>query len=294
MIESNMTSFKDRFQERLAQIENLPTLPAVVFDVGNALEDENNGAEEVSLIIEEDPSITANILHVVNSVYYGATSGTISSVQDAVARLGFGETRRLIMTLGVLRSFAGFGKGLDAALFWKHSLLTGFAAKRLHAFSQPGVQFSASEANVAGLLHDIGKLIMDQHFPEEFSLVQDTAEELQRPVYEVEERALGMDHGEIGGTVLQAWNLPSSVVEAVRWHHKIGCCPDENRPLAEAVHLADIVCNALAVDGAKQDALDNLVAPKLEKLKLSTDHMQELIEQIATEAESCSVLLSIL
>lgn len=286
-----MENIKNRLLDNLDKINDLPVLPSVVFDVETALEDDSTSAEEVAEIIEEDPSITANILRTVNSVYYSGAAGKISRVKDAVARLGFGETSRLLMTFGILQTFSDFGKHLDPSRFWKHSLTTGYATRRILRYSDQSRRFADTEANIAGLLHDIGMLVMDQHFPSVFTSIQDAVGETDIPYDQIERRLIGIDHGEIGGHLLESWNLPKAVVEAIKWHHQPEKCEAEYLPLAEMVYLANIICHSLKTDDecvrdeeseqSEVETQPEINDPVLTSLGLSADNTIKIIEQVS-------------
>lgn len=238
-----MSGFKDKMIGYLRVVDDLPALPAIVFELERALQDETYGATEVAFIIEEDVTLTANILKTVNSAFFGSR-GTISSVREAVARLGSKEIRRLATTFGVLRAFHDVGPHLDPIPFWKHSLLVGLAA-RATVENMRGNPFLEEEAYTAGLLHDVGVLILDQYFPDEYVQVAERLNGVDTPRAETERAVLGIDHGEIGSYLLDVWNLPEDIVESVQWHHQLERAPEHERIQARTLLFADTVAKRM-------------------------------------------------
>ncbi len=276
----------------LERIEDLPTLPTVVKRVEETLQDKNADAEAIAAIISEDPSLTSKILRVVNSAYYGAKSGSITSVQNAVARLGMVEVSKLCTVLAVIETFRDFGSHLDHHVFWKHSLLTGITTRIIHSSCQTKAAFSADEAYVAGLLHDVGTLIVDQYFPAIFEETRRQSKDKNVPCYEVESTLLAMDHGEIGAYVLYKWKLPQPVVEAVSWHHQLKTCDPVYKNIISAIHLADSICLKLGIGDILEEAPDQYSETALANLSLTEDDLPSIAEKVLEETTRCDSFLA--
>lgn len=286
-------AFPAKLENELGRVEDLPTLPSVVAAVEEAIRSRESSAEDIAEIIAEDPSITSNILRVANSAYYAGSVGRISSVSAAVARLGYEETRRLCTTVAVIRTFGPMGQHLDHRQFWKHSIVAAIATRVIGSYCTPAPPFGEDEAWVAGLLHDIGALVLDQYFPDLFLEIRQVADEQCRPYAEAELSVLKIDHGQIGGRLLDRWNLPPSVVAAIALHHQPSCAEVETRPLVQAVHLADSICTALGIG----DGADGIPAAFCNSawydLSLPVNHMPDIIERVTAEASRCDSLISL-
>lgn len=288
-----MLAFLDKLEDELTQVEDLPTLPDIVLRIEQALSDDSSSANDVAKIMAEDPSLTSKVLRLANSVYYGPVSGPISSVSHAVARLGYREMRRLCTTLAVIRTFEGMGRQMDHRQFWKHSLTAAIAARLIRQLSDCVQEFGEDEVYVAGLLHDVGALVLDQFFPPLFREVRGTADENNMPYADAERNALGVDHGQIGGCLLKRWNLPETVVEAVTWHHQPAEADPDIKPLVQATHLADFICTCLGIGEMAAGATSNVCQGTWSDLKISVDYVPGIIEHVSKEARRTETFLAL-
>lgn len=173
-------------------------------------------AQEIAETVSKDQGLSGCILSLANSAFYGLQS-QVCTVQRATAVLGVREVRTLVLALGVKSLTTRFPipKNFDLTAYWTHQLMVGSVARGLTKDTQqdPDLLFTA------GLLHDMGKLIIAMHAPQEWEQLRQIQQEENLPAYEAEERLLGVDHGVVGALVLKSWSLPSILVEAVNWHH---------------------------------------------------------------------------
>ena len=288
-----MATFRERLDQVFERVADLPTLPAVVLELERALHDDETGAEDVARIMEEDPSLTATTLRVANSAFYGAAAGTITSVQSAVARLGFREVSRLCTSLAVIRTFEGVGQHLNHPDFWKHSIVAAIATRILKKSSGEANPFSEDEAYVSGLLHDVGTLVLDQFFPDVFRQIQALAEEKGVPRAEAEAFILKIDHGGIGALLLDRWSLPDSIIQAVAWHHTPGNARPEHRALTQAVHLTEFICTDLGIGDGGDGGTEGFSEGAWHDLALPVDDIPDIIAQVTEEASRCESLLTL-
>jgi putative nucleotidyltransferase with HDIG domain len=198
----------------LKQIEHLPTLPQVVTKVLSMTDSDKGNAVELSK--EMDQSLSAKVLKVANSAYYGArASRRVNSVHHAIVIIGFDAVKEIILTTSLFHTFKDSQVVKTLQPLWQHSLEVALATKRLAwVFRYEAMD----EAYLVGLIHDIGKLVIQQHFPDQFRLIkgenQGGAEELR-----LEKEVLGVTHAEIAGKMAQHWNFPDTLVEAIAHHH---------------------------------------------------------------------------
>ena len=218
----------------------LVSLPEALVRLNALVEDPRSTTEQIARVIETDSALTARLLRIVNSPFYGFPS-RVESVRQAVSLVGMREIRDLALATVVARVFEGIPPELmDMERFWRHSLLTGLVARELARHRRDG---AAESRFVAGLLHDVGKLLLARQLPElaRHALARATYERI--PLPEAEREALGFDHAEVGGALLEAWRLPEPLVVAARWHHAPELAPDLWREDALVTHVANVMAH---------------------------------------------------
>jgi putative nucleotidyltransferase with HDIG domain len=259
-----------RLSEILKSVSRLRPLPGNAARILKALEEPNTSAGMISELIALDQALTAYLLRVANSASMGTLIGC-SSVSEAVVRLGFKQVRSLVISTiaaGPLSTrLSGYRQG-DKEL-WYHSIATASAAHWLaKALRYPDPE----KAYVAGLLHDIGKLTLDQYVLADYNQIVEIMRDRQIPVWQVEEELFGIDHAGVGGMVATHWQFPTELVEAIRYHHTPSNHRGQQR-LAAIVNLA----NALIPQHAEGlDALaGRIIHPEaLDLLKLDQNTVE--------------------
>jgi putative nucleotidyltransferase with HDIG domain len=234
--------FIQELNELLRRKQDLPTLPDVVFQLHAALEDENVSQGQIAAIIDRDPALTARMLRVGNSALFN-TGAKISTVLGAIQRLGIREVRATCIVLSVVKCFSDKGAGLNHQHFWDHCAAVGLTTRMLwRKLRRRGGSVGADDLYVAGLLHDVGLLLLDQFFPESFQETQEVHQLSEDPLWKCEDLVLGMDHGEIGALLLGSWKLPELLSRVVAAHHHPDTAPEEVREAAHVVHVAEQLC----------------------------------------------------
>ncbi|MDD4951082.1 MAG: HDOD domain-containing protein [Desulfovibrionaceae bacterium] len=221
---------------------SLVSLPDIYFRIVEVLDNPRTSAFHIAEVVSKDPSLTAKLLRLVNSPFYGFPS-KIDSISRAVALVGAQELSTLALGISVINSFQGIPPELvDMKAFWEHSIACGVLARVLSDY-KPGL--SGERFFVAGLLHDVGKLFMLQRIPKPMLRVLSVSEKEGRPNHLVEEAVVGYDHTEVAGFLFNEWKLPPTLRNMVRHHHK----PDAGKnPIDSAIiHLADILAIALGI-----------------------------------------------
>ena len=238
-----MSRFLSEFREVLAKGDDLPSLPAVVFELYAALDDELVCSNEIAAIIKRDPALATRLLHLANSAAFNC--GTpVGQVDGAVLLLGLRQVRALCMALGVANMFSGRGGGLIGRSFWVHSAGVALVARELARCLRYN-DVPREELYVAGLLHDVGLLILDQNYPKKLMDAFALAEDCESPLWMGENIALATDHGEIGGLLLGRWGLPPSIVSMVTAHHNPDLAPEKYRNACWLIYAAEILCGGL-------------------------------------------------
>jgi RNA polymerase sigma factor (sigma-70 family) len=226
--------------DKLSSIRELPTFPTIALEVMQLASDSESSAAQLSQIISKDPPLASRILRVANSPYYGFAR-KISTIEWAVVALGFETLRETVLSLTLIDLFKGPGlKHFDPRKFWKHSDDTATISRSLAKeikYRIPG------EAYAAGLLHDIGILVLYKYFPGDFEEIQKLVEDEGMTKSQAELAVVGSTHSDIGAWLAEKWNFPAHFVEAIRFHHN----PDHariNPELTAIVHVANQIASA--------------------------------------------------
>ncbi len=264
----------EEIKERIQNIGSLPTLPKVATEVISMAGNPDVSIKEIASIISQDPSLSAKILKVANSAFYGLKQ-RVASIQLALVILGLNKIKNLVIGISVFKTFP-IRPGrptFDREKFWEHSVGCGQIAKILATLL--GCEMDGEEF-VAGLLHDVGKIVLDQFFHDEFTKVVDLTFEKDIPMIEAEKEVLGTTHAEIGSWLAEDWKLPLSLVEAITYHHE----PQKaalNPTLTSLVRLSDLFCKAKGI-GFSGDAQGVSISDRIawKTLKAAKPQLEEL------------------
>ena len=247
---------QQRIKKITQSIIGLPTLPTVITQMIGLIDNPKTSARDVARLIATDQALTAKILKLANSAFYGFPR-KISTVNHAIVVLGFETVKSLGLSVSVLERFASGGKdtSFDRQKFWEHSIACGVAARLLAGKLRYRVQ---GEAFAAGILHDIGKLILSQYFPDEFAEIMRLVREQDIYIGKAEEAVLGVTHAEIGHWLAEKWNLPGQLDDTIAFHHAPGRL-ERGAELPSLIHLADFLCRREKIGdggGRKLPSLD--------------------------------------
>jgi putative nucleotidyltransferase with HDIG domain len=226
-----------QIERRIDACPRLPSLGSINNVLRELLDAEQCYTSQVADVIRRDPSMTARLLRMVNSVYYGL-SAPVNSIEEAVFYLGVRQIRRLAVVTPVIEELQKLTTKTNFPWreFWRHCIATAILTREILG----DLQATSDEADyVAGLLHDVGKIIMASAFPEYFEQVQVLALEPGAELLRVERQVLGIDHCELGSRYLVAHKLPNVTILAVQYHHHPLRAPAEQRIVA-AVQVADL------------------------------------------------------
>lgn len=212
-----MADLPDSIRKQISLLKNLPTLPHILVKLIKACNDDKTSLPEISSIIEKDPSLSGKILGLVNSAYYGLPK-KIKTMEQAVTYLGTSTTKNTAISAAVLQTFRRTGKddGLNLKLFWWHSLRCAVSARLL---ARALKYASPEEAFLAGLLHDIGRLVLWVNVEETYGEI--LRKYIDRPdLLLAGEMGLGLNHCEVGAWLMQHWEFSSFIADAVLYHHE--------------------------------------------------------------------------
>jgi HD-like signal output (HDOD) protein len=223
----------------VGSIGALPSADPSYLALAEILKAPNAGLSQVAAVVEQDPSMAAKVLQLVNSAYFGLAT-RVTSVMDAVRYLGVDRLTGLLLTARVFGRFGSkAAQGFSLDVLQRHSFLVANGTRAL----LEGSSFR-DEAFTAALLHDIGQLVLAVGVPDKYATVLAVADAEDRPLHEVETEVLGVGHAEVGAYLLGVWGVPFSIVEPVAFHHRPSEVMTGTRDVLAAIHVADAVLEA--------------------------------------------------
>lgn len=279
--------------KQLSRTRDLPSLPQIVHLALTHLDVDRNGALDVAAVISEDPAMTARVLKIANSVLFNPSTDRVVSARDAIARVGFDEVRRIVITIGVIDGFKKARCNFDYARYWRHCIATGLLAEIVAraspvVSSEPGLPIG--EFFPAGLLHDIGVLPMTTALKQRYARLIDQCCAKEEPLDVMEKKRFGVTHAEIGGNLIESWRIAEAIGVGAQY-----CDDPENAPLpfrtfVRVIHLASWL--ATSFDYGLLDAACN--PPRIDtawcKLALSEDDVPTIKESFTSALEDSRLL----
>lgn len=273
--------------ELVKDVSRLVTLPEVSIKVTQMVDDENSTAADIGKIISQDAGLSARLLKIANSPFYGLSS-KVDTVSRAVTILGLREIRDLVLSSTATRAFEGIPTDLISVEdFWHHSLYCGLLSQSLGEVCK---KTRSESLFVAGLLHDIGQLIMFNKLPEQMqaALMRTMQGEPTLEMYEAEREVIGFDHAQVGLILAQEWRLPNNLQECIAYHHE----PEKAElfPVHVAiVHIANEIASLPFIEESDLSELDSIKPMAREVTGLNDDDLKlavEMAREHLAEAES--------
>lgn len=261
----------------VAKVDELPSLPHIVVRVMELTEDPDSTAFDINEVINQDQNMTAQVLRMANSVYYGY-SRRIATVTDAIVLIGFNAVRSIVLAASVSKilkkELSGYVMGEGE--LWRHSQGAAVFARLL---AKKAKFRSVELAYTATLLHDIGKLVLNSYLSDSYQEVLKVVNEEKLPFNEVEDNLFGFNHATVGGKVAEKWNLPNDLVEAIAYHHH----PEKaemNPQLTAIVHISD----AVALQMGMGMGIDGLMYPfsrdAIDLLQVSENDIESMMAEV--------------
>lgn len=279
-----------RRESILAAIEKIPEIPTTASRVMQLLGDPEFDMDDLIRAVEMDQAATANLLRMANSAYFGR-GASVGTVQEAVVRMGAQRVGQLLMvaSTGPVAARPLKGYDLDPGMLWRHSLAVAITTDLIAKETQsrtPPYTFTA------GLLHDLGKIVMDVFVEADAEVVKTLCYTDNLSFDMAERQHFGIDHPEIGAVLLKNWNLPAPLVEAVRWHHK----PDgatETSPAVDAVHCANQIVIAAEVGTGIDSASYKLDPSAAKRLRIDDENQQIIAVRLGEELAALEEVFSL-
>lgn len=272
----------------LSSIESLPPFPQVARKAMVALNDPDCSVKELVKIIEYDQAITANVLRFCNSAYLGLPI-KISSLNQAVPYIGQKKLLTIIQACSTLKYFSCSTPGYDLRVgeLWRHSVACAILS---HILGEKINHKYKDELFTAGLLHDIGKLVLSIFVEEDFEKIYNLVQHNNLSFLEAEYEVLGMDHAQVGEKIVKKWGFPDRICKGVGFHHtpdKI----DEDDPLTTIIHIADLGCMAMGIGVGEDGLLYRYYPETLKRYQISQRDFDKALDEMYEEMGKAEELI---
>lgn len=288
LILSTETLPEKKIELMLRHISNLLAFPFTIAKVLQLTQDSRSGAGDLSRAIEADPVIAANILKVSNTVFFASANRKINSIKDAIVRIGFRETKRIVTGMAVMQLFDSEDNnmGFNRKEFWYHSLACGVICEKL-AKRMEGI--SVEEAFLAGLLHDFGIILLDEFFPDLFEKVLERTSDTGGRFIDEQTAMLGINHNDVTVELFAKWKLPDALIDGVVNQYVTdtfeGNVDTPGKRLAICVAMGDILAKALQLGRE----CDQFVRPvhnwMFQMVKMPTGFSESFLESVHQDVE---------
>jgi len=276
--------------EIISSVKAIPPMRSTGVKVLELLQDPDASIHELVKIIEFDQGLTTNILRMANSSYFGS-SGRINSLRDAIVQLGTGTVYKLIVASMVSPVENDEIKGYDlgSGELWSHSVAVAVGGEKIS--SELGLDIP-DYTFTAGLLHDIGKIVMGTFLEINADPVKSIVDGGSKSFEEAEREVFGISHSEAGAILLDEWNFPNEIVDVVRWHHR----PEEYRgeeTAVDVIHISNAICLMSGIGIGKDGLNHNLNEETVQKLDLRINTTEKIAGEIITELEEIQSLFDL-
>lgn len=279
----------DKILKKLDRIDGLPTLPAIAMEVNKMLEDYDTSIKKLSERIEQDQAMVSRILKLVNSAFFGVRS-RISNIPHAVVILGFNTVRNAVVSASIIDAFSvkEVLDGFDITDFWRHSVAAAVTSRYL---AEKTRLHPPDDCFIGGLLHDIGKVVLAQHFQDIFKQIWRSVKEDNLSFYDAEKSETPVDHAKIGGHLAKKWQLPMGLVDAIRCHHSVRKSAHDLN-LLMIVHAADIIVNSYSDDSGVKIKRSEIYPDVVSAMGIQLDTVSDWFPGILKEIEeACKFFL---
>ena len=277
-----------KLNEILAKVKSFPTMPGAGAKMLALLEEPDTAVSEIEEILRYDPGLTANVLRLANSAYFGLPS-KIGSLKQAVILLGLKRLTQLVVAscVSAVMDKVVPGYDLPPGDLWRHSVAVSIAAE---ALVKDKKRVGTEDVFTPALLHDVGKLVLGAFVKEELEAIQSIAAK-GVPFVVAENMILGTDHAEIGASILAHWDLPPDVINAVRWHHDPDS-PDASNIQMDVVYLANLLCQTSDTSGQAGGHAVELSPAVIDRLGIKLDQFETISEKVARWVDELSDALT--
>lgn len=274
-------------------IDKMPSLPVTVTKIMEICNDPKTSPVDLNRVISVDPVLMGRVMKLINSAYYGLST-EITSLVRAVIMLGINTVKNLALSTAVLGALGKNKKSqaMNMDGFWRHSLCVGVTSKQIA--KKTGVQAKELEEYfIAGLLHDIGKIPLNNRLPEEYMQALRVCDSQRVPLYRAEEQVLGVTHIETGKMVLKNWRLGEDITHAVMYHHSPADYEGEHKQLVNSVALANYFAGYAEIGFAGDRAPEKIDPSILAKPEINWEFLDDLEDTVNQEIDKAKVFLNL-
>ena len=271
---------------------SLPTLPVIINNIIVTAKSESTTANDLARFISNDQSLSARVLKIANSPYYGA-SKKIDSITRAIIVVGFKEIIAIALGSGIFKALNPKKNDtlMDMNDLWKHSIGVGFASKLIEQKTRLKVEESTM---IMGLLHDIGKILFLIYFPGDYEEVLSKHRADQISLHVIEKELLEIDHTEMAYLLMKQWNFPDNISIPIHYYHNLSDCPIEYLNRAMTIHVGDYICHNAEIGHStnlfpeKRDEVISAIGLSLEQVEELTTTLRNSRSQVDDFLEALS------
>lgn len=263
-------------QDVVRNVGTVVSPPQVYLKLVEVINHPRSGPADVGRVLSEDPGLTARLLKLVNSAMFSFPQ-RIGSVTHAVQVVGTAQVRDLALATSIVTTFEGVPADLvDMESFWRHSLACGVAARSLAVQRR---EHNVERFFVAGLLHDVGRLVLFLTLPDAMRSTIERARQSGEVLHEVERDVMGFDHAQVGAALMSSWNFPGVFTEVVGYHHMPALA--SRYPVeAAAVHTGDVIANGMSIGSSGQTVVPSLEAGAWDQLGVDATLAPTMLDDI--------------
>ncbi len=279
----SITAIDNKAKQVISNIRNLPTPPIVFHQIQKVIKDPKVNAAQVASILAEDPAMSVKVLKLTNSAFYGLAR-EIDSVKQAVVIVGMEAIKNLVLSASVLDMFKGQNNDQEFQdRFWRHSLSVAVCSRILARQLRSRGVADSDAAFSCGLLHDIGKIIIQCYLPDEHKRVQaEMSNDRQSMTFEVEDRVLGYNHTQIGSLLAVQWKLPHTLSDAVTYHHHPQLSENQE-VMPYVIHLSNYLAKKTFYDRSEAHLIGKLEPGMIEYMGTTEADLDKYGEQLREE-----------
>lgn len=275
---------KEEGKMLILEVLELPTLSVVLNKVLRVAGNDRSSADDMAEVISQDQALTSNVLKIANSAYFGL-SQKVTTISRAIVVLGFDAVKSIALSASVIDAFRKHAnhEHFDRSRFWTHSLACAYMSRKIAGVTHKS---QAETAFVCGLLHDIGKIVLDIYFPDSYRCVLNKLDNGRRTSMEAEDEVLGFTHPEVGMWVAQRWKFPKSIIFSIANHHGMIADDARYRSLTATVRVANHLCLQEGICLSNQAVVEPFEDSIPETIGLKAESVKELRDDLAARKDS--------
>lgn len=274
-------------------INKMPALPATVTRIVEICNDVKTSPADLNRIISLDPVLMGKVLRLINSAYYGL-SQEVTSLVRAIIMLGINTVKNLALStaiLGTLGNSKNF-HALDMDEFWKHSLSVGVTSK-LIAKKRNITRNQLEEYFIAGLLHDIGKIPLNDKLPDEYILAMGISNRKHQPIHISEKQSMEIDHTDVGKLIAENWNLGTEITDTVSYHHSPETYKGTKKDILYTVALANYFANVSKIGFSGNRYPEKIGQEVFQYMGITLEYLEDIEDEVNIEIEKAQIFLKI-